>query len=80
MPYREFRKRCKGKIVSVRDHNQFYSLEQELENADREVEKITNEEDGVSVLLVKDDSICHDNVIRVYDTKRLSTNEAVKPM
>lgn len=91
MTFRDFRKIFKGKIVSVRDDNQFYYLEQELEIADREVEEITNDEYGVSVLLVKDGSIrvddflsiCHDNVIRVYDTKsktttRLSTNEALK--
>lgn len=90
MTFRDFRKIFKGKIVSVRDNIQFYSLEQELEIADREVEKITNDEDGVYVLLVKDDSIriddflsiCHDNVIRVYDTElktttRLSSNEAL---
>ena len=41
----------KGKIVSVRDNNQFYSLDQELEIADREVEKITNDEDGVYRIL-----------------------------
>jgi hypothetical protein len=50
MTFRDFRKIFKGKIVSVRDNNQFYSLEQELEIADREVEKITNDEDGVYVL------------------------------
>lgn len=53
MAFRDFRKIFKGKIVSVRDNNQFYSLEQELEIVDREVEKITNDEDGVYVLLVK---------------------------
>lgn len=90
MTFRDFRKTFKGKIVSVRDNNQCYSIEQELEIANREVEKITNDEEGVYVLLVKDDSIrvddflriCHDNVIRVYDTKlktttRLSRNEAL---
>jgi hypothetical protein len=60
---RDFRKIFKGKIVSVRDNNQFYSLEQELEIADREVEKITNDEDGVYVLLVKDDSIRVDEAL-----------------
>lgn len=90
MTYRDFRKIFKGKIVSVRDNKQFYSLEQELEIADREVEKITNDEDGVYVLLVKDDTIrvddslnlCHEDDIRVYVTKwkattRLSTIEAM---
>ena len=90
MSFRDFMKIFKGNIVSIRDNNQFYYLEQEYEIADREVEKITNDENGVYVLLVKDDSIrvdeflsiCHDNVIRVYDTKlktttRLSTNEAL---
>lgn len=43
MTFRDFRKIFKGKSVSVRDNNQIYSLEQELEIADREVEKITNE-------------------------------------
>ena len=89
MTFRDFRKIFKGKNVSVTDNN-FYSLEQELEKEDREAEKSTNDEDGVYVLLVKDDSIrvddflsiCHDNVIRVYDKKlktttRISTNEAL---
>ena len=90
MAFRDFRKIFKGKIVSVRDNNQFYSLEQELEIVDREVEKITNDEDAVYVLLVQKRkhrvndflSIWHDKVIRVYDTElkattRLSTNEAL---
>lgn len=66
-----------------------YKEEEEI--ADREVEKITNDENGVSILLVKDDSIpvvgflsiCCDNVIRVYGTKlktttRVSREEAMR--
>lgn len=59
MPFRDFRKIFKGKIVSVRDNNQSYSFEQELEIADREVEKITNKVteytvyDGCLIITVK---------------------------
>ena len=81
----------KGVIVSVRDNTQSYSYKEDEEIADREVEKITNDENGVHILLVKDDSIpivdflsigC-DNVIRVYDTKlktttRVSREEAMR--
>lgn len=81
----------KGVIVSVRDDTQSYSYKEEEEIADREVEKITNDENGDSILLVKDDSIpvvdflinCCDNVIRVYGTKskttaRVSREEAMR--
>ena len=81
----------KGVIVSVRDNTQSYSYKEDEEIADREVEKITNDENGVHILLVKDDSIpivdflsiCCDNVIRVYDTKlktttRVSREEAMR--
>lgn len=91
MRFSEFLKIYKGFIVSVRDHKQSYSCKEEEEIADREVEKITNDENGVSILLVNDDSIpvvdflsiCCDNVIRVYDTKlrtttRVSREEAMR--
>lgn len=90
MTFRDFMKTFKGNIVSVRDDNQSYDQEQELEIADREVEKITNDENGVYVVLVKDNSIrvdeflsiCLENVIRVHDTKlnttkRISTDDAL---
>lgn len=81
MKFSEFLKTFKGNIVSVKDDNQIYTFDQELEIADREVEKITNDENGVYVFLVKDESIrvdeflsiCRDNVIRVYDTKLKTT-------
>ena len=86
-----FLKIFKGNLISVRDDNQSYSYEQEKEIADREVEQITNDENGVHVLLVKDNSIpvvdflsiCCDDVIRVYDTKlktttRVSREEAMR--
>lgn len=81
MRFSEFFKVFNGNLVSVRDDNQSYSSKQEKEIADREVEKITNDENGVHVLLVKDNSIpvvdflsiCCDNVIRVYDTKLKTT-------
>lgn len=81
MRFSEFLKIYKGVIVSVRDDNQSYSYKEEEEIADREVENITNDENGVSILLVKDDSIpvvdflsiCCDNVIRLYDTKLKTT-------
>ena len=91
MTFREFLKAFKGNIVSVRDGNQSYSDDQELEIADREVEKITNDENGVYVVLVKDTairvdeflSICIENVIIVHDTKlntitRVSTEDALR--
>lgn len=90
MTFGDFLKTFKGNIVSVRDDNQTYSYDQNLEIADREVEKITNDEKGVYVVLVKDNSvrvdeflsICLENVIRVHDTKlkkttRLSTEDAL---
>lgn len=91
MIFSEFLKIYKGFIVSVRDDKQSYSDKEEEEIADREVEKITNDENGVSILLVKDGSIpvvdflsiCCDNVIRVYDTElktttRVSREEAMR--
>lgn len=39
MTFRDFMKTFKGNIVSVRDNNQRYYHGQELEIADREVEK-----------------------------------------
>ena len=90
MRFSEFLKIYKGNIVSVRDDTQSYSYEEEEEIADREVERITNDEYGVHILLVKDNSIpvvdflsiCCDDVIRVYDTKlktttRMSREEAI---
>lgn len=50
MTFRDFMKTFKGNIVSVRDDKQSYYQEQELEIADREVEKITNDENGVYVV------------------------------
>ena len=91
MRFSEFLKIFKGNIVSVRDDHQSYSYKEEEEIADREVEKITNDENGVHILLVKDNSIpfvdflsiCCCNVIRVYDTKlktmtRVSREEAMR--
>lgn len=91
MTFSDFLKIYKGNIVSVRDDHQSYSYKEEEEIADREVEKITNDENGVSILLVKDKcipvvdflSICCDNVIRVYDTElktmtRVSIEEAMR--
>ena len=91
MIFSEFLKTYKGAIESVRDDNQSYSYKEE-EIADREVKKITIDYvNGDSILLVKDDSIpvvdflriCHDNVIRVYDTElktttRVSREEAMR--
>lgn len=91
MRFSEFLNVYKGDIESVRDDTKSYSYKEEEEIAEREVEKITNDENGVSILLVKDDSIpvvdflsiCCDNVIRVYDTKlkamkRVSREEAMR--
>lgn len=91
MKLSEFLKTFKGNIVSVRDDRQSYSYKEEKEIADREVEEITNDENGVSILLVKDNSIpvvdflsiCCDNVIRVYDMElktmtRVSIEEAMR--
>lgn len=91
MRFSEFLKIFKGNLISVRDDHQSYSYEQEKEIADREVEQITNDENGIHILLVKDNSIpvvdflsiCCDNVIRVYDTKlktttRVSREEAMR--
>ena len=91
MKFSEFLKTFKGNLVSVSDNNQHYDHSQASEIADREVEKITNDENGVYVLLVKDYcipvvdflSICWENVIRVYDTElktttRLSREEAMR--
>ena len=91
MTFSDFLKIYKGNIVSVRDDHQSYSYEQEKEIADREVEQITNDENGVHVLLVKDNSIpvvdflsiCYENVIRVYDMElktmtRVSREEAMR--
>lgn len=90
MTFREFMKTFKGNIVSVRDENQIYYFNQESEIEDREVEKITSDEKGVYVFLVKDRSIrvddflsiCSDSVIRVHDitlntAKRISREEAL---
>lgn len=44
MRFSEFLKIYKGVIVSVRDDKQSYSYKEEEEIADREVEKITNDE------------------------------------
>lgn len=77
-----FLKTYKGNILSVRDDHQSYSYNEVEEIADREVEQITNYENGVHILLVKDSSIpvvdflsicCDDSVIRVYDTKLETT-------
>ena len=57
MRFSDFLNVYKGVIVSVRDNTQSYSYKEDEEIADREVEKITNDENGVSILLVKDDSI-----------------------
>ena len=91
MKFSEFLKTFRGNIVSVRDDHQSYSYDEVEEIADREVEQITNDENGVHILLVKDSSIpvvdflsiCRDNVIRVYDTKlktttRVSREEAMR--
>lgn len=91
MRFSEFLKIFKGNIVSVRDVHQSYSYNELEEIADREVEEVTNDENGVHILLVKDNSIpvvdflsiCCDNVIRVYDTKlktttRVSREEAMR--
>ena len=91
MRFSEFLKIFKGNIVSVRDEHQSYSYNEVEEIADREVEQITNDENGIHILLVKDNSIpvvdflsiCCDNVIRVYDTKlktmtRVSREEAMR--
>ena len=91
MRFSEFLKIFKGNLISVRDDHQSYSYEQEKEIADREVEQITNDENGIHILLVKDNSIpvvdflsiCCDDVIRVYDTKlktttRVSREEAMR--
>lgn len=91
MKFSEFLKTFKGNLASVSDNNQYYDKSQASEIADREVEKITNDENGVYVLLVKDYcipvvdflSICWENVIRVHDTKlktttRVSREEAMR--
>ena len=91
MRFSEFLKTFKGNIVSVRDDHKSYSYNEVEEIADREVERITNDERGVHILLVKDNnipvvdflSICCDDVIRVYDTKlktttRVSREEAMR--
>lgn len=87
MEFSEFLRIFKGNIVSVRDDHQSYSYEQEKEIADREVEQITNDEYGVHVLLVKDNSIpvvdflsicCDINVIKVYDTKLKTTTRVTR--
>lgn len=91
MRFSEFLKTFKGNIVSVRDDHQSYSYNEAEEIADREVERITNDEYGVHILLVKDGSIpvvdflsiCYDDDIRVYDTKlktttRVSREEAMR--
>lgn len=90
MRFSEFLKTFKGNIVSVRDDNQSYSYNEVEEIEYREVEKVTNDENGVHILLGKDCSIpivdflsiCCDNVIRVYNTKlktttRVSREEAM---
>ena len=91
MKFSEFLKTFNGNLASVSDNNQYYYKSQASEIADREVEKITNDENGVYVLLVKDHcipvvdflSICWENVISVYDTKlktttRMSRDEAMR--
>lgn len=85
MRFSEFLKTFKGNLVSVRDDHQSYSYNEVKEIADREVEQITNDKNGVHILLAKDNSIpvvdflsicCDDNVIRVYD-KKLETTTRV---
>lgn len=46
MIFSEFLKTFKGNIVSVRDDHQSYSYNEVEEIADREVERITNDEYG----------------------------------
>lgn len=84
MTFSDFLKIYKGNILSVRDDHQSYSYKEEKEIADREVEQITNDENGVSILLVKDKcipvvdflSIFRENVIIVFDTE-LKTNTRI---
>lgn len=86
MKFSEFLKIYKGDIVSVRDNSQSYGYKEEEEIADREVEKITHDENGVHILLVRDESIpvvdflsVSDNIfLRVYDEKLKTTTKASK--
>jgi hypothetical protein len=51
MKFSEFLKTFKGNLVSVRDYRMSYCYNQESEIADREVEEINSDENGVYVKL-----------------------------
>ena len=51
MKFSEFLKTFKGNLVSVRDDRMSYCCSQESEIADREVEEINSDENGVYVKL-----------------------------
>lgn len=67
MTFKEFREKFKGCIACVSDGCQSYTSDQESEIADREVEKFTNDEDGVHVVLVKETSIPVDDFLSITD-------------
>lgn len=66
MIFSEFLKTFKGNIVSVRDDRMSYCCSQESEIADREVEEINSDENGVYVKLKTEIMLPLVNILKIY--------------
>lgn len=66
MTFSDFLKTFKGNLVSVRDERANYTYKDESLIADREVEQITNDEDGVYVKLKTEIMIPLVDLLKIY--------------
>lgn len=66
MLFSEFLKTFKGNLVSVRDDRMSYDCSQESEIADREVEEINSDENGVYVKLKAEIMLPLVDILKIY--------------
>lgn len=86
MKFKDFIKIFKGDLLTVRDSNRTYQCADQKDIEDRDIESITNDEQGLHILLVKDICIpvvdflclCEDDVIKVYNEELKTTSRVTR--